>query len=365
MTIDRTSPPHRNRGFIDRDTAWAIPVGSIGKTQLNVSYSIFIAASILLTVVLIAKGQPGNADLPRAAMIGVAIWIAGWITQVLVHAMFAWVCELSVPTLTLGMVGVETMPRSWPARSALAVTLGTITSLVALAIAFRLIEGGGRLPVLSSGGADVMTELFSPPSLGMTAADSMWRAAAWLCSLQAVCQMFPLPRTLGRQAYAALASICGRRLDLASQVRLFRRCLIAIAIVTLVLAIYVLSQESTDRVPRWPLLFGLSLMLWISAHRPDVMSLLRGFQLADFEGGEKQAGEGLAKRVTDHFRSRRLRQRVRAAMENERTEAVDASKLDEILQRLHSQGQASLSDEDRKVLTRVSERIRQSRQQES
>jgi hypothetical protein len=59
---------------------------------------------------------------------------------------------------------------------------------------------------------------------------------------------------------------------------------------------------------------------------------------------------------------RRQQQRLKEALEREHTEAVDASRLDDILRRLHSDGIDSLPEEDRKILERVSQNLRRERE---
>lgn len=356
----RQSPTDRSGN--DAAPPWAIPIAMIGQTRLSISYIIFVAAAIVLTVVLIARGQPGNGDLPRAAMVGAAFWVAGWIVQATATLAIAWAAGISVRSLTVGLIGVESSPRRWIASKALLVSLGTVASLLVVAIAFRLIEGGGRWPVIRG---DALW--WQVPSLGTTAVDSMWRSAAWLFGLQAIAQMYPLPRTLGRQAYAAIVHLCAGRLDVPGQATLFRRCLIAVAIVTLGGAIAVLSTQSSDRFPQWPLLFFLSVMLWVSSHRSDVRASLQAFQSTGFLHARGQPHDslddapGIVRRWRERVQGQRRNQRIADAMQRERDEAVDASRLDDILERLHSNGRDSLSDEDKKILARVSENLRKMR----
>lgn len=358
----RPSTPDRSGG--DGIPPWAIPIAMIGRTRLSVSYFVFVASAIVLTVVLIARGQPGNGDLPRAAMVGSAFWVGGWIVQAVATLTIAWASGVSVRSLTVGLIGVESSPRRWIATKSLVVSLGAVASVLVAAIVFRLIEGGGRWPVVRGD-----SPWWQVPPLGMTAVDSMWRSAAWMFGLQAIAQMYPLPRTLGRQAYAAIVHLCARRMDLAGQARLFRRCLTAVAMVTLVAAIVVLSTQTSDRFPQWPLLFFLSVMLWVSSHRSDVRMSLQALESARVLQASGQPHDllddspGVVRRWRERLQGRRRNKRIAEAMQRERTEAIDASRLDEILERLHTHGRASLSDEDKRILTRVSENLRKMRRE--
>lgn len=364
MSSKRTStrPSPSDRSANDGTPPWAIPIATIGRTRLSVSYIIFVAVAIVLTVVLIARGQPGNGDLPRAALVGAAFWVAGWIVQAAATLTIAWAAGVSVRSLTVGLIGVESSPRRWIASKSLFVALGTVASLLVVAIAFRWIEGGGRWPVIRGD-----RPWWQVPPMGMTAVDSMWRSASWLFGLQAIAQMYPLPRTLGRQAYAAIVHLCAGRLDVPGQARLFRRCLIMVAIVTLGGAIVVLSTQSSDRFPQWPLLFFLSVMLWLSSHRSDVRSSLQAFESTRFLHARGQPHDsldnapGVVGRWRERIQGRRRNQRITEAMQRERDEAVDASRLDAILERLHTNGRESLSDKDKQILARVSENLRKMR----
>ncbi|QDT06098.1 hypothetical protein K227x_45050 [Rubripirellula lacrimiformis] len=371
MPVDRVPLLARRLDLVHRDAvpSWAVPIGAVGQTQVNLSYGVFVASSIVLTAVLIAQGQPGNADLPRAAMIGSAFWVAGWIAQLLCHTSLAWWMGLSVPSITLGLAGVESAPRRWPAMQTLVITAGTIASLVVMSAAFRWIGGGFQMPSLSpvsTPPVEIAHGMGTLPSLGMKSADALWRSAAWLCGLQVIWQLIPLPRSLGRQSVAALLAISSPRLELETRIRLLRQLLIVFAMLTLGLAMWVLSGESGQQFPRWPLLFGISVLLWLSSHRPDVRMLLVGMTTphAGATTGSHDDGPqpvGVVKRYRQRSQDRKRIERLKAVMDNERTEAIDAARLDEVLERLHDGGQASLSDEDRAILARVSQQLRKNR----
>ncbi|MGB7325097.1 MAG: hypothetical protein WBD31_09510, partial [Rubripirellula sp.] len=330
---------------------------------VNLSYGIFVAAGIVLTVVMIAKSQPGNSDLPQAASLGTLVWVAGWVLQSIVHTSASVMCGLPVGELTVGLIGVETSPRRWTPKKTLVVALSTIGSLLVLAMVFRLIGGGFRIPTLSDDTAgSLVTGLFAMPSLGLAAPDAMWKAAAWLCSLQAVCQIYPLPRSLGRQVYGALTAICGKRLDLPAQVRVFRRCFIVLAMLTMVLAMWSLAESKPTGLPSWPILFGLAMLLWVSSYRNDIVQILGEFALSTEAGSVAPRRQpSLVAGIKERLNRKRRLKRLKAAMQQERNEAVDAARLDDILQRLHSNGKDSLSDEDQKILARVSDQLRKNR----
>lgn len=355
-----------------------MPMGRLAGIHFSLSYAVFFALAILTAVVLTVAQQPGNDDLPRAAVVGASFWFSGWLVQALTHFALARLLRLRMTQVNIGLIGIETRPRPWPASGTFIVTICTIASLLLLGMLYRLVEGGFRLPELSLESSAMLTA----PSIGFASPDSLWRSAAWLCWVQAVFQMYPLPRTMGRQLFAALTGLLGRQLDLATQTLILRRCFTVVALLTLTLAIVVMSSESAVQGATWPFLLLLGFLLWASARASDVAEILAGFQWSaeqqvpagdqvvdqsDARGGDSRTvpPRGIVERLRRAARSRKNRKRIRQALEREHSEAVDAQRLDEILNRLHRDGISSLSEEDRKILNRVSENLRNQRRAES
>jgi hypothetical protein len=341
---------------------WAMPLGSLAGTRLSLSYTVFFAAAILLAVVLSLSSEPPNVDPTRAASLGVGFWVAGWLAQALAHFGLTRVFGLPLRQLNIGLIGVEATPRRWSPIGSLLVTVGTIASLLILGTLFRLVEGGFQLPVLSR----VPEQTFTAPSIGFESFDSIWRSAAWLCWVQAIFQMYPLPRSMGRQLFGALVGICGRKLDLRAQAAIVRRCLAAVALMTLALAIVLMLGEGQG-FSKWPLLLLLALMLWVSSRGSDVEEILAGQRSlsdeSDTSGSEdSHEHDGVVAAIRQSMRRRQERKRLKQAIDQERSEAIDAQRLDEILNRLHRDGIDALSSEDRKILDRVSENLRRQRQ---
>lgn len=344
-----------------------MPIVTLGGIGLNLSYGVFIAAAVIFSLTLMSRSAPGNSDLPRAAAIGVGFWVLGWLVQAVAFLLTAVGLGLSTRSLTIGLIGVESAPRRWTARRSLIVSIVTVGSLLFLGVFWRLIEGGFRMPQWDSLAATPSwlsrfdAQGFRPPPMEFNSRESVFRFGSWLCGLQAVCQLFPLPRTMGRVMYGALVAICSPRFDALVQARLFRRCLIALAMMTLGIAMWVMSGEGQSRFPRWPLFFLLAVLLWISSHRSDVRELLAGFAAAEAGGPSVQPS------LWDQIRTARTRQKqtrsLKRALQSEREEAVDAARLDDILERLHVGGRESLSEADRQILKRVSGQLRKARDQ--
>ena len=347
-----------------------MPLGRLAGTRLSLSYAVFVAAAIVMAVVLTMAGRPASADLPRAAALGVGFWLAGWIVQAATHFALTWVFGLQMTHLNIGLIGVDATPRYWSAQRTLVICVGTVAALLLLGCFFRLVEGGFQLPVLSRSSDRIWTV----PSIGFASYDSIWRTGAWLCWVQAFFQMYPLPRSLGRQAFGALARICGRRLDIRSQTVIFRRCLIAVAVLTVLVAIVLASVEGNDSVPKWPWLFLMGVLLLASSHGSDLAKILAGFQPSldgalappDSDAADHDRRKrGMIFAIRRLIRARRDQQRARMTLKKERSEAIDADRLDDILNRLYRDGNDSLSVEDRKILDRVSQNLRDQRRSES
>lgn len=342
---------------------WAMPLGRWGSTRFYLSYAVFFSAAVVAAIVLALWVRPGNSDLPRAALIGVAFWIGGWLIQVITHLTVAAALGLRTRRLSIGLIGLEAAPRPWPAGKSLVVAIATIFSLLMLGILYRLIEGDFQMPTLSQPPDDI----WRAPSLGLTATDSLWKSGAWLCWIQCLFQMYPLPRTMGRQSLAALTGICSGGIDLSIQSMILRRCLSAVALLTVFISVYLMAAEAETFMMRWPLLLMLGVLLWLSVHTSDVSAILAGFGASADESHEvlddrqRQSAGPLAS-IGQAIQSRRNRKRVKQAMEKERSEAEDATQLDEILHRVHEAGIDSLSREERLILERVSRNLRDQRQ---
>ncbi len=334
-----------------------MPLGRLAGTRLGLSYTVFFAAAIIFAVVLTFSGRPGNADLVRVTALGAAFWVSGWLVQALAYFVLTWLLGLRLSQLSVGLLGVESVPRSWSASRTLLTALGTLGSLLLLGGFYRLVEGGFQMPVLSP----TPDQSLTAPSIGFDSPDSIWWSGAWLCWVQGLCQIYPLPRTIGRQLVGACCGIAGRRFDLSIQTMIFRRCIAMIAMLTLVLAVGLMSGEADRVVPRWPLLALLGVLLWLSSRASDVPTILLGFESTK----EIESQAGLISRIRGVIRSRQDQKRLRKTLQQERSEAVEASRLDEILNQLHQDGIDSLAAEDRKILERVSKNLRQRRQAES
>jgi hypothetical protein len=356
---------------------WGISIGRLGNTRFYLSPAVPLAAALLIVLIAYFAGQPGNnADLPMVAAVGTAIWIAGWLVQLAVQWLVCGGLGPGNGEVVLSLMGVQSAPRRWPAKTALWIAAISLGTLCTCGVFFWWADGGFQKPVL----APEKPAFWSPPNIGRSLSDSTWRIAAWLFWAQAICQMFPLPRTTGREMLGALTRLCSKRLDIMHQVVNFRRSLMSIAFLTMVFAIVMTALDSDAVIPRWPVVLLLAVMLWVSAHGRDVAEIIVGFQAAeeleqpedDAEHQDRLASvmadrgrPGILARTAQAIRARRGRRRIAEAMANERREAMDVDRLDEILHQLHEQGMDSLSSEERAILRRVSDSLRKNRQQQA
>ncbi|WP_283431393.1 hypothetical protein [Neorhodopirellula lusitana] len=218
--------------------------------------------------------------------------------------------------------------------------------------------------------------------------DRPWIAACWMLCLQGVWQFLPLPQSLGRVAWSIMAGwwiqqseesrLRDRseldetdfRLEAIRSTRCVRWAMVGTAFATLITgitAIQALGLTDELGVRPTPLIAGivlLSVWLFASSRNADLFAIQ--YALAENSELGRLADRWSVKQFWGTFQKRRLQraqdERLRAAVAKERAEAVDASKVDEILQRMHDDGPESLSNEERDLLKRVSEAIRQERE---
>ena len=347
-------------------SSWVVPIGNLAGTRFYLSCSALVAAAILITVVVTVSGQQGKRDLPYAALIGAGFWVVGWIVQACTILTVGRIHGHRVRQMTFNLLGPESHAHRRPAGESLLAAISSLLMLLFCGAIFWWADGGFRTPVFTLGG-----DLLRTPSMGLRASDSVWRSGAWLCWAQAVFQVYPLPRTTGRQIMAALTSVSSGRLETEQQVTVFRRCLMCVGFATLLAAAWLIAHDDGSSIPRWPLLMLLGVLVWISAGAADLRQRMVGFRLASPPQSEDDRLAGVMRpqsprrlwgRLRAAWRSRRERRRVLLALENERREASDARRLDEILQRLHAEGIESLSMEERDILKRVSEALRKERE---
>lgn len=345
---------NRDSEFREPTDPWSVPIFRFGGRTVTVSYSVFLVAAVVLGVALNEALSGSGQDVAAATAIGVVFWISGWAIQSFSYASIARLIGSPIRHLSIGPFGIKAFARMWSPSGALAVSLGTIASLVALGSLYRLVEGGFQVPGLGS----EPESLWTMPSLGMTKNDSPWLAGAWLCWIQAIFQLFPLGGSLGRQLLGSLIGLSAKHSGVDFRIRILRRSLTVIAIATVGIAIRLYFNRT---FPGWLIMLGIGVSIWISTRGKDTTETFRGFQ----RHADKIGPTGLRATAKELVRTHQGRRRSQKTLQREREEAADASRLDEVLHRLHDSGADSLSREDRELLQRVSLRVRQERDADS
>ncbi len=353
------APPKSTRGDYllgDESGRFSLPLLRLRWLRVRLSYTVLLALAILVGVVINVSRQPGNVDLPGVAVFGTFAWFSGWMIQILAYGAVAWGSGYRVRGFTVGLLGIETAPHHWQARVAFFTGVAAAMSLILLGCFYRLVDGGGQVPSIGAS-SDPIWQL---PSIGLGEVESVWRTASWLCFMQAIGQMFPLPRSLGRQILAACVSFFGRELGVGVQIKVLRLLIDCFAFGTFGFAIWLMTTGNELAGIRWSLLLCVSVLLWVSSRWSDTLLILEGFDVCrgDRQGrGRQPIWQALAGR----FRRWREVRRVRHAHRVEQGEAVDARRVDEILNQLHEQGIESLNAGDRKLLEKVSANLRKQR----
>ncbi len=358
----------------------AIPLGRIGGARLFLSGIVLVAAAVVVAISAAMTHQQGNADLPMVVMIGSGFWAGAWLVQLAAQWVASQWCGLRPTEFTINLIGVESGPGGSTAGQSLFVSLSSIAALVVSGIFFWWADGGFQTPML----APSKPAFWPPPSIDLASPHTVWRVGAWLFWVQAVCQMFPLPRTTGRQILAAMTVISAPDLDESLQINIFRKCLVAFALGTLVIAIVMISHDAGAAIPRWPFVFLLAALLWASSRARDVGDTIVGFRSnceldppRAFGGDEGEATVemkrfertnhdvdpllGIAHQPPRLIQASSDRRRAERETQQKRREAIDASQLDDILNRLHENGADALSSDDRAILDRVSHALRNRR----
>ncbi|WP_047817223.1 AAA family ATPase [Rhodopirellula islandica] len=203
--------------------------------------------------------------------------------------------------------------------------------------------------------------------------DDPWAAAAWLWCLQGIWNLLPLPQSLGRVGWALVFALFGGgpQQDPRACLRAMRAWVIAMALLTLIGGNVLLHSSGVISQAgglAWPAVAGvvaLSLWLFTSAGSSDLTAIYESIvRRAEYtEVGEQNPigrfrGQFGPMASWRRYQVRRQdaaqQQRLREAMAREHREADDASRVDEILQRLHRDGVDSLADDERELLQRVS-----------
>ncbi|TWU42547.1 hypothetical protein [Novipirellula artificiosorum] len=353
---------------------WSLPIGRVWGRLWCVSYTLVITLAILCGVVAMSAGRVGSQGLVLASAVALGIWFLGFLIQ-------AFAYSLGLPandsSIGFGLVGVQWQSGVMTSKRTLQATILSISVMVAVSSSLLLASRFLSTAAAELGGATTAIHPFSLPRFDLISVESVTHLAGWLLLVQCVAQLYPLPFSLGRHFAAALVVAAVPTQSRMKHTLILHRVMIVLSIAMAIFSVGVLRNENAMWIPRWPLLMLLAFTLARTSRIEQIQQLVDSFDpiIADDEDDEIAMGfwddssdprtakpkrESLREFTKSWFARRRLRHR----MQQERVEAIDAAKLDEILERLHHQGAASLSRGDREVLRRVSESLRRERQKD-
>ncbi|TWT76322.1 hypothetical protein CA13_68150 [Planctomycetes bacterium CA13] len=361
-----------------------MPIGHFFGRHIYLSYTVLVVFGIALGVAVTSSGEAGNQDLLYACLLAIGLWCAGIVMQGIAYCFGLQSRNCSVG---LGLIGVRWQAGAMSAVRTLQTSVMTISILVAMVSAFFLSSSYLGDEVIDATIEPMEPGLpFAIPGLEWSSPASMTRFAGWLLLVQLVAQTFPMPDSLGRHLMVSLVAVVRPGASRIAQAMVVHRTLIVISILTAVSAIWVMKNDRALHFSRWPLVMVLAILLARTSRIGQVQSLVDAFpanspdsdldELDETENdwrdelpGSQQGHAATDNRPSDSLwpraKSSVAPRRIRKTMQREHDEAVDAAKLDEILMRLHDNGVDSLSREDREVLKRVSESLRNETQRKN
>lgn len=342
-----------------------------GSAKLTVGWSAVLIAFWLMGGAWWLGHRPGDSDLPSLALLGLFMAAAGSTFQAGVHLLVCHRHRVLPKTLVLTIAGYRVVPDgffgSWLIQR-------RSTELGVKRLAHQRLHEVGAPPLAlccMAGLALVVDWLWADglagSSDGLATTNLTERAsslgvvfrspaeiAAWTWFLQAAWTVLPVPGSQGRTILescsllfhdampkASSAFKIARRVDLIQSI---------LAIFVVAVGIYLWERESyTFSAPSWPFVIALGILIWIG-RRPALVA--RSAETIDF----------ISERSDRRRRVPRLsligKWRVRKAQRAERAEAVDDQQLDNVLEKLHLNGADSLTTGERRLLERVSRRLR-------
>ncbi|QDV63646.1 hypothetical protein [Crateriforma conspicua] len=349
---DSDRPSHWS---VDDSTA-SIPAGRIAGTRVGISYGVFFAAAAVFGAVSVLAGRPGNSDLVAASITGVAVWFSGLIVQAAVSIGFCAFAGLRLRSLVLGIIGVELPVHRWhPQRTALLVV---IVLQVLAAMGFVLWLVGASHPESSFDGAGESGGWVSWMALGFSRADDAWKASGALIWFQMLCQLIPMPRTLGRIGLLSMVGTLNQSIQIEPKLVVMRKLIRVLAFLLFVAALAMATGSPGGRLPMWSVVALVGAFLWGSSGGKDLTAWLDSFAVSTLSREESETCATLLDEVRRRITDRKNERRLRDAHQREVGEAMDVARLDDILDRLHRDGFDSLSDDEQQVLRRVSQTLR-------
>ncbi|QDS91923.1 hypothetical protein FF011L_06590 [Roseimaritima multifibrata] len=364
---NRSDPPHK-RPTTKRLENWVrpLPAGHWGAVRVRVSWSLVLTCLAVLVGGWWFGSRPGDGDLPvlagivAAAIVGSACFQAA--LRVWIAKAFG-VTPAEVSLHALGGWGVINAPALL--RLQLGIAIPALTMCLAVGLAVMPPHGIGWQGI----------SLLPPELTGNLNAAAVLIACIWVLTIHATAQTLPLLGCHGREALIAVVDLFVQRHPTWSRTRTVRQTLGIFAIFWIMAGLFMLlwqftSAADTTAVSQpiaswpWPIFIGIACWAGRRAPLPANISHTLLACPADPGNGSKplETLGDLSKEVSirQSWQDWKNRRKLQAAHEEEILEAVDADRLDEILDRLQQTSYSQLPKEDRKVLDRISQRLRKS-----
>ena len=343
-------------------TSWSISLpGRWGglHVRLHMFFLLFAACTLFLSW---RVGEPGSSEFVWIAWGSLAILLVSVVLHELGHYWAAVRLGGGGDEIVVGPLGGLTSMRV-PREPSAEFAVHLAGPLVNLAIC--MLCGG----VLFFTARDRLLDLLHPLAPSGLIDGPVWLQAFKLCFwinwVLLLANLLPaFPFDGGRAMRAALSSL---RPDAAARHAAFIVANLAkiAAIGLLILAWFVSDSQTNPTVPVWFSLVLLAIFLFFSAKHeeeraqesesdPELFGydFSQGFTSLERSSPQSEEAAGPITRWLETRRKSRL-QRQRAS------EVEDERRVDEVLMQLHEHGMASLSDDDRSLLKRVSARYRQ------
>jgi hypothetical protein len=342
---DRKSRSSSNDFSLIRCVGEGIPLLGGHRVRLSIGWSWPALVLVVMLGAWLLRGQPANGDLPAVAVALLMFAGLGSLFQAACFVLLRPVRGRAAVVLTAAGIREPQPPKSrsgvWSRWIQLALGPLVQLKLGIFAAVVGLVWNASRTVV-----ADGLFSFSGRTPLQIA-------AAVWM--VQALVTLAPLPGTQGKAILRATLNALLSRQSWQFRERLARRLegLIAVGCVALGLAFW--QIESPDGfLPLWPCWICLGVVVWISR------AALPAVAPADWDSSAPPASP---RPETSPLLRWWNRHRVRRAFKNEHGEAWEAARADAILDKLHRQGRDALTHRERSLLRRVSERIRQTRDQ--
>ncbi|XZE52129.1 hypothetical protein SH139x_003811 [Planctomycetaceae bacterium SH139] len=354
----RVGQPHH---YLPRLSPAGIRAGYVRQCWLIVGWSWPALGAVLMAGGWWLRDRPGNQDLLALAGCIFAIAILGTAIQGAIYWILTPGCQRSrpggaiVPAVIFTVFGarepLEPLRQISAGQRWMQLVLGPLI-LFKIAIVLAMLELiRGSLTGGAVEGSLLRSGVFG--NSGFTPQRPLW-VATWVWMIQATISLTPLPGTLGRAfLHSSLALVIAPR-NLRRRDHLVRQVEGSLAFACLAISLVLWHWEPPGGfVPLWPFWVVFGLLIWAGR---------------DAEAGSRERSElrqllAAADASTDDaplvrwWKTLKLRRTLR----QERAEAVDETRLDAVLDKLHRQGADSLTAAEQALLRRVSQRIRRSR----